>query len=273
MALFASFTEPGFWLVLALIGAVVLLVARHYVPSPWRSWFAPLYWLLLPYLALLFGAVSPRLMGIYWIDWRTTFQVGAGLLLAIVALAAIAWLFTTASAQVPPAQPAGAPPAGAPPAGAQAVRDAPAPGAVHAVTSPHPAAGVRMPADARVGTPAARTGWTARLALIGRSGAEEWFWCFLRAALWEIALSLPATAVSPIYWSAWGAALLALPLALLLQPNGPLRLIKLVILAVTTVVFLYTRNFWLCWLVHATLALLFTPTLLRAAPTPSASKI
>ena len=35
------------------------------------------------------------------------------------------------------------------------------------------------------------------------------------------------------------------------------------ILAVTTVVFLYTRNFWLCWLVHAALAVLFMPAVLR----------
>jgi hypothetical protein len=210
MSAFASFHAPGFWLVLAGIGAVVLLVARHYVAAPFRAWLAPAYWLLLPYLALLFGAVSPRLMGIFWIDWRTTFQVGAGLLLAIGVLAVIAWLFV-------------------------------------------------LPREDAAHAPQAGGSSLARLSLIGLGGAEEWFWCFLRAALWQIALGLPEAGVSPTYWSAWGAALLALPLALALAPNGPLRLIKLAILAVTTVVFLYTHNFWLCWLVHAALALLFAP--------------
>jgi hypothetical protein len=58
----------------------------------------------------------------------------------------------------------------------------------------------------------------------------------------------------------WGGALLVLPLSLLLQPTGLQRLVKLVILVVTSVLFLYTRNFWLCWLVHAALVLLFTTT-------------
>src|SRR3954454_18628954 len=92
MSTFGSFAEPGFWLVIALVAAIVLLVARHYVAAPWHGWLAPAYLVFFPYLALLAGAVSPRLMGIYWIDWRTTFQVGAGLLLTIVLLALIAWL-------------------------------------------------------------------------------------------------------------------------------------------------------------------------------------
>jgi hypothetical protein len=212
MALFASFSEPGFWLVIALLAAVVLLVARYAVGEPWRSWRAPLYWLLLPYFAVLSGAVSPRLMGVYWIDWRTTFQVGAGLLLAIGLLAAVAWL--------------------------------------SAVPRAEQAAPVR---------------WSQRLTLVAAAGAEEWFWCFLRAALWEMALGLPQFTTAPLYWSAWGAALLAAPLAMALQPSAPLRLLKLAVLAVTTVVFLFTRNFWLCWLVHATLVTLFVPAILRAS--------
>jgi hypothetical protein len=223
MSTFGSFAEPGFWLVIALMAGIVLLVARYYVAAPWRNWLAPAYWFFIPYLALLAGAVSPRLMGIYWIDWRTTFQVGAGLLLTIGLLALIAWMVATPRA-----------------------------------------------------TAGSGDGWSQRLVWIGRAGAEEWFWCFLRAALWEIALALPQVTVSPSYLSAWGAALLALPLALALPPSGPLRLVQLAILAVTTVVFLYTRNFWLCWLVHAALAVLFTPAVLRTqrlAPSSSTQRL
>lgn len=218
MSSFASFSEPGFWLVIAFVTAIVLVVARHYVPSPWRAWLAPAYWFLIPYLALLVGAVSPRLMGIYWIDWRTTFQVGAGLLLVIGMLAVLAWLFALPRAKSGPG-----------------------------------------------GSGSQRMLW------IGLAGAEEWFWCFLRAALWEIALAAPQTRVAPLYLAVWGAALLALPLVLLLQENGRLRLVKTSILVVTTVVFLFTRNFWLCWLIHAALAVLFTPAGDRVRSHPAAS--
>jgi hypothetical protein len=205
MSLFGSFSQPGFWLVFSLLGAVILLIARRFAPSNWRPWLAPLYWLLVPYLALLMGAVSPRLMGLYWFDWRATLEVGAGLLLAIGALAVIAWLFAAPRAHV------------------------------------------------------SSNGRASRLGSVLLAGAEEWYWCFVRAALWEIALGLPGLAAPPIYWSVWGGALLVLPLTLLVQPTGLLRLIKVVILVVTSVLFLYTRNFWLCWLVHAALVLLFTP--------------
>lgn len=214
MSSFASFSEPGFWLIIAIVAGIVLLVARHYMSAPWRAWLAPLYWFLIPYLALLAGAVSPRLMGLYWIDWRTTFQVGAGLILVIGLLAGLAWLFVMSRSR----------------AGSQ--------------TGP-------------------RVGWSARLLWIGLAGAEEWFWCFLRAALWEIAWEAPQGGAAPLYLAVWGAALLALPLAMALQENGRLRLIKAVLLVVTTVVFLFTRNFWLCWLVHAALAVLFTLTAVR----------
>ena len=218
MSSFASFSEPGFWLVIAFVAAVVLLIARHYVGAPWRAWLAPAYWFFIPYLALLVGAVSPRLMGLYWIDWRTTFQVGAGLLLVIGMLAVLAWLFVLPRADSSPGR-----------SGSQ------------------------------------------RMLWIGLAGAEEWFWCFLRAALWEIAWAAPQARVAPLYLAVWGAALLALPLVLLLQENGRLRLVKLSILVVTTVVFLFTRNFWLCWLVHAALAVLFTPAVERVRPHPAPS--
>ncbi|MFN8466829.1 MAG: hypothetical protein U0X20_14850 [Caldilineaceae bacterium] len=218
MPSFASFSEPGFWLIIAFVAAIVLLVARHYVRAPWRAWLAPAYWLFIPYFALLVGAVSPRLMGLFWIDWRTTFQVGAGLLLVIGLLAVLAWLFVLPRAET-----------------------------------------------------GRGAGGSQRALWIGLAGAEEWFWCFLRAALWEIALTAPQTQAAPLYLAVWGAALLALPLVLSLQESGRLRLVKTAILVVTTVVFLFTRNFWLCWLIHASLAVLFTPAAVRAQPSTASS--
>lgn len=209
MAHFASFSEPGFWLVISGLFAVALLAGRPFAPSRWRSWLAVSYWVLIPYFALLAGAVSPRLMGLYWLDWRATFQIGAGLLLISLLLALIGRLLASPSAE---------------------------------------------PASDRV--------WSQRAAWVGQAGAEEWFWCFLRAAFWELLLSFPGITTLPLYAAIWGAALLVLPLALALQPNAGLRAIKVSALVVTSILFLYTRNFWLCWLLHASLVVVFTPAVL-----------
>jgi hypothetical protein len=215
MAHFASFAEPGFWLVMAGLFAVVLLAGRAYAPPAWRDRLPVAYWLLIPYLALLAGAVSPRLMGLYWLDWRATFQVGAGLLLATVLLALMGRLLTSPSAQ-----------------------------------------------------PADDGGWPQRAARVRDAVVEEWFWCFLRAALWELLLAWPEAVPLPLYTAIWAAGALALPLTLLLQPNGAMRVIKTAALIVTSILFLYTRNFWLCALVHAALLLAFTPAVLHRRQIP-----
>lgn len=212
MAHFASFAEPGFWLVISVLFAVVMLAGRAYAPPAWRNWITLAYWVVIPYLALLAGAVSPRLMGLYWLDWRATFQVGAGLLLATVLLALVGRLLTSPSAQ-----------------------------------------------------PANDGGWSRRATWVILAGAEEWFWCFLRAAFWELLLAWPQAVTLPLYGAIWGAGGLALPLALALQPNSAQRVIKLAVLVVTSTLFLYTRNFWLCWLVHAALVVVFTPAVLHSA--------
>lgn len=210
MAYFASFGEPGFWLVISVLFAVVLLAGRAYAPPAWRGALALAFWVLVPYLALLTGAVSPRLMGIYWLDWRAAFQVGAGLLLASLLLAAVARLLTSPSAE-----------------------------------------------------PTNDGGWPQRGVWLLEAGAEEWFWCFLRAAFWELLLAWPQVVTLPLYTAVWAAGALALPFTLALQPNPALRLIKLAALIVTSTLFLYTRNFWLCWLVHAALVVVLAPGAVR----------
>jgi hypothetical protein len=113
-------------------------------------------------------------------------------------------------------------------------------------------------------TPGLRAGtWIGVGALIGLCGAEEFFWSFLRGAFWEIALTLPNVVEVPAYWAVWMAALLALPLVIVLQPSGSRRLAKLTILVVTSVVFFFTRNFWLCWFLHAAIWLLLAPIIYR----------
>ncbi len=94
-------------------------------------------------------------------------------------------------------------------------------------------------------------GAAGALAAIGLSGVEEWFWSFLRSAVAESLAILQLSLDLPAYWSIWIAALLALPSVLLVQQTSYHRLVKVAILVMTSILFFYTRNFWLCWAVHA----------------------
>lgn len=218
MDAFLSFHAPGFWLVIALLAGVVALGVRPYLPPRRRVWSLVVYWVLTPYLALLTGGVSPRLMGIAYVDWTITLRLGVGLALAILALAGGARLFLLSG-------------------------------------------GMQQPADAP-SRPAPTEGLTGALLL---SGAEEWFWCFVRAAVAETVVLLRLPWEVPLYWSIWIAALLALPFALAAQPTVLHRLAKTAILMMTSILFFYTRNFWLCWTVHAVAWLLLTYGTTRTA--------
>jgi hypothetical protein len=209
MAVFQSFHEPGFWLVISLLVGVALVAGRLYTPRPWRDVLVIAYWLGVPYVALLTGAVSPRLMGLRTLNWTASFQLGAALLLTLIALATIARLVI-------------------------------------------PGREAHSAVQREVGTAA----WKGPVVIVAMAGAEQLFWCFLRGATWELMLTMPQPVQVPAYWAVWLAALFALPLTLFVQTNAAARLIDVAILLVTSVVFFYTRNFWVCVLVHAAIALL-----------------
>ena len=94
MTALLSFHAPGFWLVVSLLCLLAVTVAQPFLPGRWRSLLLLAVWLGVPYLALISGGVSPRLMGLRYLDWGATFRLGAGILLAVIALAALARLMT-----------------------------------------------------------------------------------------------------------------------------------------------------------------------------------
>lgn len=96
------------------------------------------------------------------------------------------------------------------------------------------------------------------------AGAQQAHWCFQRAALLALFVALPSGNAGPAaaYWATWTAVLLALP-GLLHLRSGWARLWSLVALASTAILFFYTRNFWLCWALHAGALLLAGPALVR----------
>lgn len=221
MAAFTSFHSPGFWLVIALLGGVAVSAARPFVPATWRSFLFAGFWIGLPYLALIAGGVSPRLMGLVYIDWLTSLRLGVGLALALIAVAAVARLSLRRSSG--------------------------------------------QPLDSSQATVAAAK-WGAPIAAIAQSGAEEFFWCFLRGAVLELMLALQISVELPLYWSIWIAAVIALPLSLTNRASSYARLVAVAVLVMTSILFFYTRNFWLCWFVHATVWLLLTPAEPAAQP-------
>lgn len=211
MDTFLSFHAPGFWLVMALLGAVVAVGVRPFLPQQAaRMLVLPAYWVLLPYLALISGGVSPRLMGLVYIDWAVSLRIGVGLALALIALAVGMRAVSTLSGASAPAMPN-----------------------------------------------TERRFWRSALFVVGLCGSEEFFWSFLRGASIELLASLQISMDAPAYWAIWIAALLAAPTSLINASGAYHRLIKVTILVMSSIVFLYTNNFWLCWIFHAAVWLLF----------------
>jgi len=82
------------------------------------------------------------------------------------------------------------------------------------------------------------------------SCAQEFHWCFLRGAVWELLSISLSTPYSPQYWSVWVAAAISLP-GIYVQPS-PLsdRLLTALVLTATSSLFLVTQSFWLCCFLH-----------------------
>lgn len=94
------------------------------------------------------------------------------------------------------------------------------------------------------------------LDVIWGAGVQEFHWTFLRAATWEMLLASPVPVTLPAYWAVWIASALALPGIYTRSRTLPQRLIAVVVLMTTAILFFYTRNFWLCWLLHSVAHLL-----------------
>ncbi len=193
---------PALWLGLSLLSGLVALGMTRLLPEQLgaggRRWLWLSRWLLIAYLALISGGVSPRLMGLADLNWVRSLTLGAGLVAGLAGLLLLVRL-TVVAALPPP------------------------------------------------------THGNARPTLLSELlwlGAEQFHWSFLRAAIWELLLRLPTPPDLPAYQSLWIATLLALPEALLLSQRPLDRLARGVALLATAIIFFYTRNFWLCWVMH-----------------------
>ncbi len=214
---------PLGWLLVSALFGCGLFFFYHRLPLPYRSLLRNARWIVIPYLGLLTGGISPRLMGLTGINWFASFGVGLVLIGGVLVLLILVRSVTAFSAA--------ASPTGSAPINRSELRTANTEQTVAALP--------------------------VSLLTIG---AEEFHWAFLRSALWEICLALPLLAPQAGYWAAWIAVLLALPEALRYQTTFAQRFCKCALLITTTVLFLFTRNFWLSWLLHGLGWAILAPT-------------
>jgi hypothetical protein len=207
--------RPGFWLLASFGASLVLLILGRYLGGDQRRNGRLLRWILIPYLGLLAGGLSPRLMGLSDLDWV------AGLGLGVVLISAV-WVLLVL------------------------IRIT-----LHLEESARETAQPPLPSV------------VDRLVV---AGAQEFHWTFLRAAVWEILLLAPMAIQLPGYWAVWVASLLALPGIATQYRDLSQRLIATVVLITTAILFFYTRNFWLCWLLHATAQMLLGQKSLSRRP-------
>lgn len=245
-------TNPGAWLLGSFIAIVLAtnlawLVVRKKAAEPaFRhgplaalGWLAiSVFYLLVPFLALQRGVLSPYALGLTEIDWPATLSNGMVLAGLIVAGLMFGWLIyrrarhDEATSGEDWAQPE------------RSV--SPLPPAIARIL-----AVLRAPLDAALG---------------------QWHWAFYRAAVFgwlALPLSFPGVPLidrvlqglqtEPLYWGAW-AGICAAGLEWALNPFGRAHMrrqderetaLRRAALAVaTTGLFVLTRNFWLSLVVH-----------------------
>jgi hypothetical protein len=195
----ASPMRAGLWLALSfLLAGIATGVTRTIAPDLERL-VRVVRWVQVPYIGLILGGLSPRLMGLSEFDWSSGFSVGVVALAGLLVLLFLVRIWLQMSAEVP--------------------------------------------------NPNASIGRFSSLSLI-ESSAQEFHWCFLRGAVWELLISLASPLVSPQYWAVWIGAAIALPGIYISSRSLSDRLMTTLVLVTTSSVFLFTRSFWLCCFLH-----------------------
>lgn len=196
----------GLWLALSFLLAALTSGVTRFVAPDLERLVRVVRWVQLPYIGLILGGLSPRLMGLTEIDWASGLRLGVLLLAGLLTLLVMIRI------------------------------------------------GLHTDKELPQGTPLRSRASSLRLI---ESSAQEFHWCFLRGAVWELLLSLPAAQQSAQYWAVWISAALALPGIALHRRQTSDRLIAALALATTSTLFLFTRNFWLCWLLHLSIRVIF----------------
>ena len=206
--------SPGFWVLVSLLAWLAIRLTTRYWSPRQLLWITVARWVLIPYAGLIAGSLSPQLMGLIDIDWQTTLGIGIVLTAILIGLMAVVRFM------------------------------------LNDISAAEPSPTDTSPSETEAETVRA-PGWLWGGMTIITTGAEQFQWSFLRGAVLEIALLNLTDIGQAGYWSIWIATLLALP-AILLQPlNRTDRLLKVTVLIISAILFVFTQNFWLCWTFHA----------------------
>lgn len=101
--------------------------------------------------------------------------------------------------------------------------------------------------------------WSERGLAFVLCGGLEMNWSFWRANFIYLLSLAPVKIESITYWGVAAALLMVLPDTLLVIPKATAKLTNLAILLATSVIFLFTGNFWMCWAMHVILRLTALP--------------
>ena len=214
----ALWQAPLGWLGVSFLCGLCLMGLFQQIPSSYHRPLRNARWIIIPYLGMVTGGISPRLLGLTGINWSASFGfglvlIGSVLVVIIIVRSVMAFSLAAAPTTALPATP------------------------VHLA---QPTTHNYLHNSYTTGLPIAFL----------TSGAEEFHLAFLRSASWELLLAWPLFTVQANYWAAWIALVLALPEALHYQTTVTQRLCKGALLVTTTVLFIFTRNLWLSWLLH-----------------------
>ena len=197
-----SLWQPALgWIGLSLLCGLCLMLFYQQIPLSYRSILRNARWIVIAYLALLTGGISPRLLGLTGINWSASFGFGLVLIGGVLLLLMIVRSVMVFSVPIPQAtSPANLP-----------------------ANFPSPGAPTSLPSQTNyLNRRYIKALPTSFLDL----GAEEFHLAFLRSALWEIFLALPLTTAQAGYWAAWVALCVALPESLHYHTDFSQRLCK-----------------------------------------------
>lgn len=185
------------------------------------------YWVLLPYLALITGALSPRFLGLKGLENLATLSWDGDLAAVLADLQKAASLILL-----------------------ECLADA---GSMVKVTVP----AVLFIAGLRIGFSRLGLVLPASISSAWEIVFEGLHWAFDRAIFWLMTGDLYLGVVWGTIWT-----LLEGVLVIRVRPNGPVQkqrmLVKAILLIVTSTLFFYAPNLWLLWPVHGVLAFLLT---------------
>lgn len=238
-------TESAFpvvliWLAIGLAASLGTYWIQSKLTTASNLYLESGYRVLIPYLGLITGSISPYLMGLSNINWATSLGIGVGLFFAILAILALmnATLLYGPNREQQPNR---------------------------ASTTPLVERQLRQNLQAPL-----LNNISVRRAV--SAVTEQFYWTFIRAAVWEALITVQPQFELPAYHALWLAALFAIPDTLMHTANAQARINSVCTFIATSILFFYTRNFWICALLHLAMAFLLRQNYADAIAPTAASQ-